>query len=72
MARFYNLNGNALENVVVSRNFVASRRSRGWQIQDRTLGSLIWSWFFVASYVVMDSNKLSERDVDNDIPHGEG
>ena len=26
-------------------------------------------WFFVASYVVTDNNKLTERDVDNDIPH---
>ena len=29
-------------------------------------------WFFVALYVVMDKNKLTERDVDNDIPHWEG
>ena len=26
-------------------------------------------WFFVASYVVTDKNKLTERDVNNDIPH---
>ena len=26
-------------------------------------------WFLVASYVVTDKNKLTERDVDNDIPH---
>ena len=26
-------------------------------------------WFFVASYVMKDNNKLTERDVDNDIPH---
>ena len=26
-------------------------------------------WFFVASYAVTDKNKLTERDVDNDIPH---
>ena len=27
---------------------------------------------FIASYVVTDNNKLTERDVDNDIPHWEG
>ena len=26
-------------------------------------------WFFVASYVMTNKNKLTERDVDNDIPH---
>ena len=26
-------------------------------------------WFFVASYVVTDNSKLTERDVDNDMPH---
>ena len=26
-------------------------------------------WFFVASYLVTDKNKVTERDVDNDIPH---
>ena len=26
-------------------------------------------WFFVASYVVTDNNKLTKRDVGNDIPH---
>ena len=26
-------------------------------------------WFFVASCVVTDNNKLAERDVDNDLPH---
>ena len=30
------------------------------------------NWFFVASYVVTDKNKLNERGVDNDIPHWEG
>ena len=30
---------------------------------------LIEPWFFVASYVVTDTNKLTKRDVDNDIPH---
>ena len=29
-------------------------------------------WFFVASYVVTDNIKLTESDVDNDIPHWEG
>ena len=26
-------------------------------------------YYFVASYVVTDNNMLTERDVDNDIPH---
>ena len=26
-------------------------------------------WFFVASYVVTDKNKLTKRDVNNDISH---
>ena len=30
---------------------------------------LHWKWFFVASYVVTDNNMLTERSVDNDIPH---
>ena len=29
----------------------------------------MWQCFFVASYVVTDKNKLTEREVDNDIPH---
>ena len=29
-------------------------------------------WFFVSSYVVTDKNKLTERDVDNNMPHWEG
>ena len=27
------------------------------------------NWFVVVSYVVTDKNKLTKRDVDNDIPH---
>ena len=35
-------------------------------VNDKTIQR---QWFFVSSYVVTDNNKLTERDVDNDLPH---
>ena len=37
--------------------------------KDTELACRYEHWFFVASHVVTDNNKLTERDVDNDIPH---
>ena len=41
-----------------------------WEIIDgNKVYYLIRYWFFVASYVVTDKNKLTKRDADNYIPN---